>query len=579
MTLAAPIEIGTPTAQLSGLAGAGAPAERSASPAGASILQAAFKIPSFRMEWQSLLDSLAPGDHETGPANSSAAAPQSSVGSQSANPFGQTLFGAKNPAPVAAIVASAGLQPRSGAPQPRKGPVTELVAPPNEQTIATRAQSQHASPAPRSPEPLTKPAVSAPASPSPTAPTEVSLQTATMAAAMNAPAVPPAAPQASTAKAASTSDSLAGEVRASASGQRPGEEQQPAPPGTLPAVHSASIQATTSAAADHPVPHADTPPVAHLPALETTGKTRVNPAGPAADSLQTTPAAGRSAAQPEALIHARAEAPPAATSSGNGNPRATAINPGAPPDDLAPEIAPVSSSSDSAQSRLAPGPASADPKAEKARSSTQPAAAVQAAVSAPAVASAAETNLAAIAPYHAAALNPVPRASDAAQMASPPPGGERDTFSALDSASPAPTWIHTGARHAEAGYLDPSLGWVGVRAETQGATLHAAIVPGSPEAAQTLGSHLAGLNAYLAEHHGQAATLTLASPQEGEHAATGQQTSNQDHQQPHNDAPPDSAPPPATAATAVRNSFEESQLAAAIPPAQHSTGGHISVMA
>jgi hypothetical protein len=42
-----------------------------------------------------------------------------------------------------------------------------------------------------------------------------------------------------------------------------------------------------------------------------------------------------------------------------------------------------------------------------------------------------------------------------------------DTFSALDIAGsmPASTWLHAGVRHAEAGYLDPSLGWVGVRAE------------------------------------------------------------------------------------------------------------------
>jgi hypothetical protein len=40
-------------------------------------------------------------------------------------------------------------------------------------------------------------------------------------------------------------------------------------------------------------------------------------------------------------------------------------------------------------------------------------------------------------------------------------------------------------------------------------------MPGSNEAAQLLGSHLAGLNNYLAEHHGQHATVTLATPQEG----------------------------------------------------------------
>lgn len=91
----------------------------------------------------------------------------------------------------------------------------------------------------------------------------------------------------------------------------------------------------------------------------------------------------------------------------------------------------------------------------------------------------------------------------------------RDTFSALDTETAAPktTWIHAGARHAEAGYLDPSLGWVSVRADASTGSVHAALVPGSAEAAQTLGSHLAGLNTFMAEQHGASATVTMSSPQ------------------------------------------------------------------
>ena len=94
--------------------------------------------------------------------------------------------------------------------------------------------------------------------------------------------------------------------------------------------------------------------------------------------------------------------------------------------------------------------------------------------------------------------------------------GASDTFAALDAertAAPA-TWIHAGTHHAEAGYLDPALGWVGVRADAVGNGVHAALLPGSGEAAQVLGSHLAGLSTYLSEHHGQSATVTLDAPQD-----------------------------------------------------------------
>jgi hypothetical protein len=97
----------------------------------------------------------------------------------------------------------------------------------------------------------------------------------------------------------------------------------------------------------------------------------------------------------------------------------------------------------------------------------------------------------------------------------------RDPFAAIDeeSVTPAPTWIQTGAHHAEAGYLDPALGWVGVRADAAGATMHAAIVPGSAEAAAALSNHLSALPAYLSEHHGQTASVTIASPEHGFGAA------------------------------------------------------------
>ncbi len=88
----------------------------------------------------------------------------------------------------------------------------------------------------------------------------------------------------------------------------------------------------------------------------------------------------------------------------------------------------------------------------------------------------------------------------------------RETFAALDGDTPAGgfNWVHTGTNRAEAGFEDPSLGWVGVRADLGGGSVHASLVPGSAEAAQALGSHLVGLNEYLAERHPAVATVTVA---------------------------------------------------------------------
>jgi hypothetical protein len=95
---------------------------------------------------------------------------------------------------------------------------------------------------------------------------------------------------------------------------------------------------------------------------------------------------------------------------------------------------------------------------------------------------------------------------------------KNDTFAVLDEArSPvSASWIHAGAHHAEAGYLDPALGWIGVRADSVGGGVHAAVVPGSPEAAQALNGHIGGLNAYLAGRHEHPTTVTMDTPQSGQ---------------------------------------------------------------
>jgi hypothetical protein len=90
----------------------------------------------------------------------------------------------------------------------------------------------------------------------------------------------------------------------------------------------------------------------------------------------------------------------------------------------------------------------------------------------------------------------------------------RETFAAL-YADPAPgaiSWTHAGARQAEAGFEDPALGWVGVRADMSGGGVHATLLPGSVEAAQALGQHMDGLNAYMAQQHTPVESLAMGAP-------------------------------------------------------------------
>ncbi len=95
--------------------------------------------------------------------------------------------------------------------------------------------------------------------------------------------------------------------------------------------------------------------------------------------------------------------------------------------------------------------------------------------------------------------------------------GARETFAALDAGGGPGTmnWVHAGPQRAEAGFQDPALGWVGVRADWSRGAVHAAVLAESSEAAQALGGHMAGLNSYLTEHHAGVALLTMASPDTG----------------------------------------------------------------
>jgi len=110
--------------------------------------------------------------------------------------------------------------------------------------------------------------------------------------------------------------------------------------------------------------------------------------------------------------------------------------------------------------------------------------------------------------------------------------------------------------------------------------VHAAVVPGSAEAAQALSGHMAGLSAYLADEHAPVATLTMAHPdastmdagvgQNSQQGSGGEQSSAA---APQNGTQPSAGTAAAASATASRGGFE------ARPDAAAGRGVHISVMA
>jgi hypothetical protein len=109
----------------------------------------------------------------------------------------------------------------------------------------------------------------------------------------------------------------------------------------------------------------------------------------------------------------------------------------------------------------------------------------------------------------------------------------RETFATLDAEASQgkTTWIHAGAQQAEAGFQDSSLGWVSVRADVSRGEVHAELVPSSTDAAQALGSHMAGLNAYLVEHHTPVESLSLTAPESGGTGLGSDQSASQNMQQ------------------------------------------------
>lgn len=165
--------------------------------------------------------------------------------------------------------------------------------------------------------------------------------------------------------------------------------------------------------------------------------------------------------------------------------------------------------------------------------------------------------------------------------------GARDTFAAMDAGSapgsaPGPaSWVHAGTQQAEAGFNDPALGWVSVRADLHGGGVHAAVLASSPESAAALGGDLAGLSAHLAARQipVDSVTVSASSGQEANLSNDLQQGSGQGRGQSEEQgqalaAPADSSPEPPLAASIIPATGDGLFIS---PSAQ--TGGHVSVMA
>ncbi|MGC1462330.1 MAG: hypothetical protein WA802_09020 [Terracidiphilus sp.] len=179
------------------------------------------------------------------------------------------------------------------------------------------------------------------------------------------------------------------------------------------------------------------------------------------------------------------------------------------------------------------------------------------------------------------------------------PSSAREPFATIDAATrpDPPNWVHLGSHRAEAGFQDPSLGWIGVRADGSGGQVHATLMPRSSDAAQELGGHMAGLSDYLADVHSPVQSLHIALPEVGEagsssgreHAQHMEQGSNQGMGQnadrnPHQDsssASPRDAQSSMSAASAAIHLDAQASPGNLSPPgaASEFSGLHISVMA
>jgi hypothetical protein len=163
-----------------------------------------------------------------------------------------------------------------------------------------------------------------------------------------------------------------------------------------------------------------------------------------------------------------------------------------------------------------------------------------------------------------------------------------DAFSALDESGAAieSTWTHAGPHQAEAGFEDPSLGWVSVRASLNGGSVSAIVLPDSAEASRALGAHMAGLNSHLAEKHLPIGPVTMESrPQWGADSGSNQGLQHNSMQNPgqqsQHDGAKDAWPVPQGAnqpAGLAARDTAASTRAGGVRFASERSGAHISVI-
>ena len=125
-----------------------------------------------------------------------------------------------------------------------------------------------------------------------------------------------------------------------------------------------------------------------------------------------------------------------------------------------------------------------------------------------------------------------PRAGNASQ-----PGGafvpdadkhavSPEPFTTIDAGldNPPSKWTLASGHQVEGGFQDSSLGWITVRAQAGTGGIHASVVPSSDVAAQSLTSHLPGLNAHVASQIGHLNPVTIGTSDAGRnsHGAGGE---------------------------------------------------------
>jgi hypothetical protein len=312
----------------------------------------------------------------------------------------------------------------------------------------------------------------------------------------------------------------------------------------------------------------DDPPIAR-PMIGIHAAQAFAPPRPTGQNSESFAASGSAPAQPHTLNEGSAHTGLARSSAPTSSTQAEVC------DRQLPDVAPVADSQKPASSAIPTSRQSAPTASVNAAEQAIPA---HATLHAPSAAGSAPATAPAAPSTPTAAISPDlrDRFTDTARRAAVP--APADAFAALDlAATPSTTWVHAGTHQAEAGYLDPALGWVGVRAQVSGGTVHAAIVPGSAEAAQTLGTHIAGLNNYLAEHHSDFLHVTMTAPghDDAGGAANGHSGASNQQQPRETPAPQTSfkGAPGHNTTTAV---LTQAQTQWDAPPF---TGVHISVLA